>query len=216
VIACTGPAPPVVPEPPLVVPLVQAPLPAPAPAPEVPAAAPAPPPDGDAAAPMCAHTRCDTQALYACGGTDGTRLAIIDELAQCAREATAAAAKASYRQAMFEQGFRGGVLVPGAAGHLVQAAALSEGQAKAIADAAAQVPRALAGQKPPYRSIDPHSCALVAAESGVELRCWERGGCVRACFRRHFVARIRVEAGGLRLQKTSEEGTDDGSCGCCG
>jgi hypothetical protein len=117
---------------------------------------------------------------------------------------------------MLDQGFRGGVFVPGAAEHLVQAAALSGGQAKAIADVGAQVPRALAGQKPPYRTIDPRSCALVAVEAGVELRCWERGGCVGACIRRHFVARLRVEAGGLRLSKTSEEGTDDGSCGCCG
>jgi hypothetical protein len=211
-------------EPPAPVTAAEAPPPTEAPGESRTASTPEPPPAAPAAsaspaqdpAPICEHARCNAEALHACGGTNGTQLALVDELSQCAREAASKQTRDYYRRAAFEHAFRDGALLPGAGDRLVRGRVIGKDQAKALADLAAQVPRVLAGQKPPYRSLDPRSCALDAAEGGVELVCWARGDCVGACLRQHFTVRIRVEPGGLRLGSAAEKRTDDGSCGCCG
>ena len=179
---------------------------------------PAPAPERSGEPPICYRfrTRCDVRALEGCNVDEDTRLAIIDELAQCASEATVSATRTYYRASMLDQGFRDGALRRGAGGHLVRAGVLTDGQAKTLANVAAEVKRALAGRTQQYRAIDPGSCRLVIAADGeVALDCRAAGGCALQCHQRFFVATLRVEVTGVRVKRLSEELVDTGACGCC-
>jgi hypothetical protein len=236
--AASGPSrPPAPAHPPLVAPLaapsaeVAPPPPAPPdPAPPDPAppapAPPAPPPRLRTLEGCAPHDFCDLRAIAYCASNEKTRLAGLDEIAECLGEPDDPRAdperrdlaRHARRQVMLEVAFAAGAVSPAAGERLVRAGILSPADARALAGAPAAVKRLTAGLGAGFRDIAAGSCRLRAHEGGETLFCQGRGPCGGGCGLRYFFrVTVRLEQGRYRLVAQSYEPHDEasGGCGCC-